>query len=322
VTLTQLECFVLVARLGSVTAAARALGVSEPAVSSTLAALRQHLGDPLIARGPTGMELTSAGRRLVPIASEMIHLGAEAQATVRQARGAAPELRILAASTIAEYVVPSLVDTFTKKNSASEATVGVATAAEMQAFLQERLADVALGPKLTGDGSAQLESQPVMRCSLQLLTSPRSKLARARGLCPTALADVDWLVDPAATDPSSPVFQLIGKLRVPDRRVLVLPSQTAALAAAADDDAGIAPAVTHLAAGEVRRNSVVPIDVAGFPLPMLWHVSTLASDRSSRTAWSFRRFLTTPAATQIMLQPSRGVPPGRFKPPVYVTLWN
>jgi DNA-binding transcriptional LysR family regulator len=322
VTLTQLECFVLVARLGSVTAAARALGVSEPAVSSTLAALRQHLGDPLLARGPAGMELTAAGRRLVPIASQMIHLGAEAQATVRQARGAAPELRILSSSTIAEYVVPSLVDTFSTKSSASESTVGVATAAEMQAFLQERLADVALGPKLTGDGSVQLESQPVMRCSLQLLTSPRSRLAGVRGLSPTALADVDWLLDPGGTDPSSPIFQLIGKLGVPDKRVLVLPSQTAALAAAADDDAGIAPAVTHLAAGEVRRNSVVPVDVVGFPLPMLWHVSTLTSDRASRTAWSFRRFLTTPVATQIMLEPSRGVPPSRFKPPVYVTLWN
>ena len=40
------------------------------------------------------------------------------------------------------------------------------------------------------------------------------------------------------------------------------------------------------------------------------------------TAWSFRRFLASPVATQIMLEPSRGVPPGRFKPPVYVTLWN
>src|SRR5207244_7433117 len=174
-------------------------------------------------------------------------------------------------------------------SAASEATVGVATAAEMQAFLQERLADVALGPKLTGDGSVQLESQPVMRCWPQRLTSPRSGLAGVRALSPTALTDVDWLLDPGGTDPSSPIFQLIGKLRVPDRRVLVLPSQTAALAAAADDDAGIAPAVTHLAAGEVRRNSVVPVDVTGFPLPMLWHVSTLTSDRSSPTAWSFLR---------------------------------
>ena len=51
-TLTQLEAFVLVARLGSVKAAARLLGVSEPAVSGALAALRQHLGDPLVERTP------------------------------------------------------------------------------------------------------------------------------------------------------------------------------------------------------------------------------------------------------------------------------
>ncbi|MGA8458680.1 MAG: LysR family transcriptional regulator, partial [Streptosporangiaceae bacterium] len=39
-TLTQLNAFVLVARLGSVTAAANALGVSESAVSQALSALR------------------------------------------------------------------------------------------------------------------------------------------------------------------------------------------------------------------------------------------------------------------------------------------
>ena len=43
-TLTQLNAFVLVARLGSVTSAASALGVSESAVSQALTALRQHLG--------------------------------------------------------------------------------------------------------------------------------------------------------------------------------------------------------------------------------------------------------------------------------------
>ncbi len=46
-TLAQLRSFVTVARLGSVKAAARALGVSEPAVSGAVGALRRELGDEL-----------------------------------------------------------------------------------------------------------------------------------------------------------------------------------------------------------------------------------------------------------------------------------
>ena len=84
-TLTQLEAFVLVARLGSVKAAAAALGVSEPAVSSALAALRQHLGDPLVSRTPHGMELSAGGQRMVGIASQMVNLAADAHAAIRRA---------------------------------------------------------------------------------------------------------------------------------------------------------------------------------------------------------------------------------------------
>jgi len=53
-TLTQLNAFVLVARLGSVRAAAAALGVSESAVSQALTALREDFGDKLITRSQAG----------------------------------------------------------------------------------------------------------------------------------------------------------------------------------------------------------------------------------------------------------------------------
>ena len=52
-TLTQLNAFVLVARLGSVTAAANAQGVSESAVSQALSALRLHLGESWSPAGPS-----------------------------------------------------------------------------------------------------------------------------------------------------------------------------------------------------------------------------------------------------------------------------
>jgi len=81
-TLTQLNAFVLVARLGSVRAAAGALGVSESAVSQALTALRQDLGDQLITRSQAGMTLTPGGTRLLGTASQIVVLGAEAHAAL------------------------------------------------------------------------------------------------------------------------------------------------------------------------------------------------------------------------------------------------
>ena len=100
-TLTQLNAFVLVARLGSVRAAAAALGVSESAVSQALTALRQDLGDQLITRSQVGMTLTPGGTRLLGTASQIVVLGAEAHAAVRAAQGAPEQLRIVATSTFA-----------------------------------------------------------------------------------------------------------------------------------------------------------------------------------------------------------------------------
>ena len=145
-TLTQLNAFVLVARLGSVTAAASALGVSEPAVSQALTALRQHLGDQLITRGPAGMTLTPGGSRLLATASQIVVLGAEAHAAVRAAQGAPEQLRVVATSTFAEFVAGPLVEAFTRRFPGPvEVSTGVAVSGEQAVLVANRLADVAFG---------------------------------------------------------------------------------------------------------------------------------------------------------------------------------
>jgi hypothetical protein len=47
-------------------------------------------------------------------------------------------------------------------------------------------------------------------------------------------------------------------------------------------------------------------------------------DRQQRSpvAGSLRRFLSTPEAMHLMRSPAAGVPPSRFRPPVYVTIWS
>ena len=314
-TLTQLNAFVLVARLGSVTAAANALGVSEPAVSQALSALRLHLGDPLVTRGPSGMTLTAGGSRLLSTASQIVVLGAEAHAAVRAAQGAPEQLRVVATSTIAEFVVGPLTEAFTKRFPGTvEVSAGVAVTDEMAVLVANRLADVAIGPSVALDPALPVVSEPIFRYRLVVVTAGESRLKGSA-------SQWRWLVDPSGTDPGSDTGKLLAALRIPDDRIGVFPNQTAAWAAAADG-AGVAPAVEHLVAQQLRRGELSLAEVPGTPVAYCWHATLLERQNRSPAASALRRFLTTPEAMHLMRAPTAGVPPSRFRPPVYVTIWS
>ena len=314
-TLTQLNAFVLVARLGSVTAAANALGVSEPAVSQALTALRQHLGDQLITRGPAGMTLTPGGSRLLSTASQIVVLGAEAQAAVRAAQGAPEQLRMVATSTFAEFIAGPLMEAFSKRFAGSvDVSAGVAISGEMPVLVANRLADVAIGTSATGDPALPIISEPIFKYRLVAVTGNNARPAGNGG-------QWRWLVDPTGTDPDSDIGRLLARLGVPEDRIGVFPSQTAAWAAAADG-AGVAPAVEHLVSQQLRRGELALVDVPGLPAEACWHVTTLQRELRSGSASALRRFLGTPEAMQLMRSPAAGIPPSRFRPPVYVTIWS
>jgi DNA-binding transcriptional LysR family regulator len=311
VTLGQLSAFVLVARLGSVTDAARALGVSEPAVSQALAALRQHHGDKLIVRSGGAMTLTPGGSRLLPIASQMDALGADADAAVRQANGIAERLQVAVTSTLAEFVANPLLEAFGARSGLSiDASAGLARTAEMPVLVSNRLADAALGPQLDGG----LDSTPIFRCTLVAVAAPGS---RHRG----NPAQWPWLVGPSGADPDSDTVQLLRRLGVPETEISVFPNQTAAWSAAASGN-GVSLAIQHLAAPQLRRQELAVVPIPGTPASLCWYLTTLPRDRLSTAASSLRHFLGTPAAMQVMRSPGAGVPPSRFRPPVYVTIWS
>ena len=317
-TLTQLNVFVLVARLGSVTAAANALSVSESAGSQALTALRQHLGDQLVVRSAGGMTLTPGGSRLLGTASQIVALGAEAQAAVRAAQGAPEQLRLVATSTIAEFAVSPVLEAFTRRFSgAVEVSSGVARDSEMAVLVANRLADLALGAPAGRAGNGQrleLICEPVFRYKMIVVASAQS---RPRG----GVGQWMWLVDPSGTDPGSDSGTLLRTLRVPENGIRVFPNQTAAWAAAADG-AGVAPAAAHLVSHQLRRGELSVLSVPGTPLDACWHVTTLRRDRRSAAASSLRHFLGTPEAMHLMRSPTEGMPPSRFRPPVYVTIWS
>lgn len=69
----QVEYFLTVVESGSITAAARRLGISQPALSEAMARAEAEFGMPLLRRGARGVLLTDAGRQLVGAATRVAH---------------------------------------------------------------------------------------------------------------------------------------------------------------------------------------------------------------------------------------------------------
>jgi DNA-binding transcriptional LysR family regulator len=309
-TLGQLQSFVTVARLGSVKAAARALGVSEPAVSLSVAALRRDLGDPLYVRAGGGIALTPGGRRLVALASEIVELAEQARRAADEKHGGPALLRVAATSAVAEHVASPLLEAFTSRVANLEVTVEEARGGDFGELLDQRRADAPLAPR----AGRLHHAVPFLRCRLVVVAAPGHRLAARRDVPAGALASERWLVGAGGAD------ELERHGVVPDD-VRAFGSEAAALTAAAAGE-GIALAVLHTVADELRRKALVRLDVRGTPVTELWFASTLAADRALPAAVALQRFASTPEATQAMLTRRGGVPAARFRPPVHVTLWS
>ncbi len=106
----HLRFFLETARCGSVSAAARRLGVDRNTVARRIAALESELGLQLFERGPQGWERTPAGDELAGLAS---HVEVDVLALARHADARDPSIeggvRLTTASHIAAHlVVPAL----------------------------------------------------------------------------------------------------------------------------------------------------------------------------------------------------------------------
>jgi len=82
VLIKQIEAFVEVVRRGTVSRAAEALGVTQPALTARLHGLERELGQMLFARSGRGVRLTDAGRAFLPHAERTLLAVADGRAAV------------------------------------------------------------------------------------------------------------------------------------------------------------------------------------------------------------------------------------------------
>lgn len=107
---TQLKSFAAVGEHGSLSAAARATGMSQPTMSRHISSLEQQVGARLLERAVTGVELTAAGAALMAHAQSMADAaGRFSLSAAGRDETLAGSVRITASDAMATYVLPDLL---------------------------------------------------------------------------------------------------------------------------------------------------------------------------------------------------------------------
>ena len=157
----DLRFFVAVAHAGSMSAAARVLGVAQPTVGRRIAALERELGARLFVPTSSGQKLSATGRRTLAHAEEMERsaLAAERIASGQDA-GLSGRVRITASEWLVEGILAPRLAPFVARHPDLEVEL---VADPQHANLSRREADIALRP-------SRFEHQAVVQRELAVIS--------------------------------------------------------------------------------------------------------------------------------------------------------
>lgn len=179
----QLRYFVRIADLGSVSRAAEALHVAQPALSQQIAQLEGELGQPLLVRRSTGVRMTEQGEVFYRHAQRILKELADLPGAVQQA-GSQPCGTValgLPQSTASQYAMPLLAALRERHPAIEVEFFDEISGNLLQAVTRGRL-DMAV--LVNDEHAALLQAEPLLEETLYLVSRP--DLAPAGGVIPLA----------------------------------------------------------------------------------------------------------------------------------------
>ncbi|MEZ4553806.1 MAG: LysR family transcriptional regulator [Dehalococcoidia bacterium] len=189
--LRQLTYLREVARLEGFTRAADALGVSQPALSQSLADLERRLGVPLFERDGRLRRLTSEGREVLAFAERSLaDLAGLRERLAARRLGEAGVLRVGMIDAASLYVLPSVIGRYRALYPEVELSLLVDTSTALISRL--RAFELELAFVVRGPHDERLRTDEVLREPLFMYGPPG---ARSR----TPAANADWVLYPAGS---------------------------------------------------------------------------------------------------------------------------
>lgn len=142
---SHLTVFKTVADKRSFSQAAKALHISQPAISLQIQSLEETLGARLFDRNNKRVVLTQAGRTFYKYATQIIEMYEQSQKEIAELTGLVKgKIKIGASLTIGEYVLPKIAGHFVKDHPEVNMSINIANTEEITKNLLTNALDIGL----------------------------------------------------------------------------------------------------------------------------------------------------------------------------------
>ncbi|HYP83696.1 LysR substrate-binding domain-containing protein [Variovorax sp.] len=187
--LHQLRDFVTTARSGSLRAAARQLGLTQPSLTKSIQQLEKELGCALFERSARGAVLSSAGRTFLPRAEAAINELQRGASELKQGGGS---VNVALSAAITLIGLPDSVSAFQKKFPDVALRVISGSYSVMFPELRSGAVDFAIGPRPTHPLGDEYVIEDLFRNSRSVICRKGHPLQRCRSLA--ELTQAQWIV--------------------------------------------------------------------------------------------------------------------------------
>lgn len=288
VTFRQLRLFLALADTGSVSAAARAMHVTQPTASMQLKEIALSVGLPLYQVIGKKIHLTELGLELAATARAMVLSWESFEQHVDAMQGLSRgKLRIAVVST-AKYFMPRLIGSFCNTHASIEVALEILNRDGVVQRLRERRDDLYIMSQPPAD--IDLVDDVLMPNPIVVIAAVSDPLTRQHGVPLKDLGSRRFILRESGSGTRMVADQFFRHKRFrPDVR-LELGSNEAVKESVAGG-LGIGVISRHALHGMNKENGVKVVDVDGFPLPSAWHVVHHAGQKLSPVAMAFKRHL-------------------------------
>ena len=260
---TRLRLLVELERGGSLSAAARAVGIGQPTASEHLRLLEAAAGQRLVERNGRGSRLTEAGRLLTARAREALASLAAGEEELSALAGLeAGTIHIGASTTPGVYLLPDTLGCFRRDHPNVVVEVEITSTGEMiERLLAGRVQLALVGETQVDD---RIELTPFLSDEIVGIARPGLLPIRDGKLKQAALAEQTLLVREASSSTRQVADRTLRELRTGPARVWELDSSEA-IKRAAREGLGVAFLSRYAVAEEIERGELASFRLAGKP---------------------------------------------------------